>query len=375
MKPVFLLYSVIIVWQVMFPATAYSQEMQGCVLLKTDVNEYSKELETQIVMQKNRILPFRRYNADEKTLEVYYRNIWIPLSSKYTKLGAKGLCSLNEKCAISKDVTGLYADPDFQSQRIGLAYQEQKLTFVGRQKIKDKIWIQVDLGDKIAWVESEKVRIENKACGLSQVGRSAWSFEVEAGGFTSKKINEFQNIFFYDSNQDKNTAKDPIYQVTSIESKSVGTSVVYTKNKHSVSAGIGMVQRTWNYKSYADFRDINPIPPFNCQVVDPKVINESYQEKFVSIPVSYRYQIYSKRNHIFRVRPLANILYNLEPTYNYKHYQPCRTQFTERQNSNLFQAHGVLNLDYLYKLKSIEFGLSIGVENSSGLYLSLLMGF
>jgi hypothetical protein len=326
-------------------------------------------------MQKNRILPFRQYDPDRKTLEVFYKEIWVPLNTKYVRLGPKELCSLEPKCVISKGVTGLYTEPDSKSKRIGLAYEDQKLTFIGRQKIKGRIWIQVDVGDKIIWVESENVKIENRACGVSQVGRSVWSFEIEAGGFTSKKINEFQNLFFYDNNQDLNGAKDPIYRVTNIESKSLGASVVYTKNNHSVSAGIGMVQRIWNYKSYGDFRELSPSPTFNCQIVDPKVTNESYREQFVSIPVSYRYQIYSKRNHVFRVRPLANILYNLEPNYAYKHYQPCRIQITEKQNANLFQVHGILNLDYLYRIKNKDLGLSIGVENSLGLSISILLGF
>jgi len=353
----------------------WAQDLQGCVLLKSDVNEYSKEYDTRIVMQKNRILPFRNFNPDKNTVEVMYKDIWIQLPTKYTKIGGKGLCSIEPKCVISNGVTNLKLNPDINAPKLGIAYEDQKLPFLGRQKIMGKIWIQVDLGDKIAWVESGKVRIENKACGLNKIGKSAWSIEFEAVAFNSKKINEYQNVFFYSNDQDLATAKDPIYQVRSISHQGASINTVYEKNKHSVSAGVGFAERDWTLKKFSKFRYTNPIPPNNCEIDTPLESSDSYKEKFIIIPISYRYQLYEKRNHRFRLRPQLYTLLSLEPKFKYKYRIPCNTEINGVEKSNPVQAHGFINLDYIYSLKKFDLGVSFGLETSKGMALSLMIGF
>jgi hypothetical protein len=150
---------------------------------------------------------------------------------------------------------------------------------------------------------------------------------------------------------------------------------VYEKNKHGVSAGIGFIQRGWQFKKYSNFRYTNPFPPNNCLVDTPIESTDSYKESFVLFPVSYRYQVYEKQNHRFRIRPQLFMLMSLETKFPYKHRTPCNVEINEIEKSNLFQAHGIFNIDYLYSFKRYDLGLSLGLENTSGTYLSLLIGF
>ena len=352
-----------------------AQGRQGCVYLKKEVSRYSKELEAQIVMQRHRILPFRAYDVSANELEVLYKGAWIKLSTKDVMMGPKGLCSTESMCAISVGVTPLLKFPNTTTGQLGLAYQDQKMPVLGRKQLNKKIWVQVDLGDKIAWVEATKIKIESRACGLNQVGQSAWSGEVEMQGFNSRSINEFGNVYFYDTNQAPDTARDPIYRVTQISSANASISAVYAKGNHSVSAGVGYHKRVWSLRSLSEFRAINPNPPNDC-MVQPGTENELvHEDTFVSVPLSYRYLLYKNKAHKIRMRPQLQVLYNLEPNFRYQFYSPCRVQQTAIETSNLFQVHGILNVDYLYELKGWELGLSFGIEHSMGLALSIILGF
>jgi len=351
----------------------FAKEIQGCAMLKAVVNQYSQELETQIVMQKNRILPFRRYGSSRNKVEVHYKDIWIPLSVKYIKMGPRGLCSVKPHCATANAITTLYSEPDGKSKKLSLVYEDQKMTLLGRQKINGVVWAQVDLGDKIAWIEGEKVVIENKACGISRVRNSNWSLEAEIGTFTSKRINEFSNLFHYDSNQNLATARDPIYRVTSITSQQSSLSAVFSKNRQAFSVGLGALQRTWNYRILSDFRFF--VPPSTCQIDAPVESRGRHQEQFLNIPISYRYLLYSKGHHKIRFRPQAQILYSLQPNFVYSFYNPCRVGVSSIEKSNMFQAHGIMSFDYIYQFKKIDLGLSLGIENSTGIAFSLLLGF
>jgi hypothetical protein len=348
---------------------------QGCVLLKTDVNEYSEQIQSQVSMQKGRILPFRNYDGEKKTLEVLYKQVWIPLSSKYAMMGSKSLCSVEPVCAVSTGVTKILKKPGDKSSSIVVAYEDQKFPFLGRQSFKSEVWAQIDLGDKIGWIDGKKIRLENKACGLSQVGKSSWSLEFEVKKWNPKKIEEFEKLFFWDSNQDLNTARDPIYRVHLIDSQSLAMHLVYSKDSHGFSSGIGYHQRVWRYKEYSDFRQINPLPPNNCELRQGDEGDAFYSENFVLIPLSYRYQIFSRQNHLIRARPQIDILYSIEPNYLFSFHSPCRQAGTVKETSNTFQAHGFLNLDYLYRFEKWEVGLSLGVEHTSALTMSLLVIF
>ena len=376
---VFLIFLGLMISLILPTQRLMAQAHQGCAQVKNTSKFFSKELNQQVLLSAGRILPFRRTNQASQ-VEIYYKSYWIEAATEIFNYGPKNSCFIEPPCAQVNSVTGLYKDVQSKPRKITTAVEKEQFPITGVQKIKGKIFYQVDLGDDFAWILASKVEVKKESCGLASSSNRKWSIQVEIAQGDVAWQNQYSSVFKKDfASQDLNTTGDPVIVPQQAKIQKIEVRWFWPwKASHRLFLGADYNQRTWSLKQYADFRVLSSLSSLSsspCSYPDPIISERTHQDSLAGLSFGYQWQALQKKKWSLYAMSSIHSRYVINNQFPYTHKIPCATLKNTVETTADWEFGGQLGLQWLYRWTTWATGLGLYVNEQLKPFVSLFFIF